>query len=254
MGVPSVDYDRHGRTYSEHRRTDPRIAARIHAALGDARTVLNVGAGTGSYEPEDRWVLAVEPSATMRAQRPGSAAPAIIAQAEQLPLDDDAVDAAMACFTIHHWQSPGEGLDELQRVARQRVLVLSFELDEMPAWQRDYLGGALAAERDEFPSIDTIAGALRGRVRVQPIPIPADCTDGFIEAFWNRPEALLDPRVRGAQSLWRRIDATTEERIVARLDAALASGEWDAEYGALRGQASFDGSVRLVVAELGVKD
>jgi hypothetical protein len=254
MGVPSVDYDRHGRTYSEHRRTDPRIAARIHAALGDARTVLNVGAGTGSYEPEDRWVLAVEPSATMRAQRPGSAAPAIIAQAEQLPLDDDAVDAAMACFTIHHWQSPSEGLDELQRVARKRVLVLSFELDEMPAWQRDYLGGALAVERDEFPSIDTIAGALSGRVRVQPIPIPADCTDGFIEAFWNRPEALLDPRVRGAQSLWRRIDATTEERIVARLDAALASGEWDAEYGALRGQASFDGSGRLVVAELGVKD
>lgn len=145
----------------------------------------------------------------MRAQRPGSAAPAIIAQAEQLPLDVDAVDAVMACFTIHHWQSPREGLDELQRVARKRV---------------------------------------------QPIPIPADCTDGFIEAFWNRPEALLDPRVRAAQSLWRRIDATTEERIVARLDAALASGEWDAEHGALRGQASFDGSVRLVVAELGVKD
>ena len=163
--VPSVDYDRHGRTYSEHRRTDPRIASRIHAALGDARTVLNVGAGTGSYEPDDRWVLAVEPSATMRAQRASGAAPAVIGRAERLPLDDDAVDAAMACFTIHHWPSARAGLDELQRVARRRVVVASFELDSMPAWQRDYLREALAVERDAFPSIADIAAELSGRVR-----------------------------------------------------------------------------------------
>jgi Methyltransferase domain len=252
--VPAVDYDRHGRTYSEHRRTDPRIAARIHAALGDARTVLNVGAGTGSYEPEDRWVLAVEPSATMRAQRPAGAAPAVIAKAEQLPLDDDAVDAAMACFTVHHWQSPRQGLAELQRVARRRVIVSTLALDQMPAWQRDYLGEALAVERSGFPTVDAVAARLPGRVRVECIATPADCTDGFIEAFWNRPEALLDPRVRAAQSLWRRVDTATEERIVARLGAALASGEWDAEHGALREQVSFDGSLRLVIAELGVKD
>src|SRR5580704_16427956 len=139
MGVPSVDYDRHGRTYSEHRRTDPRIAARIHAALGDARTVLNVGAGTGSYEPPDRWVLAVEPSATMRAQRPADAAPAICAHAEALPFDDDAFDAAMACVTIHHWQPPETGLAELRRVARGPVVVFTFELDCLPPWQLDFL-------------------------------------------------------------------------------------------------------------------
>jgi hypothetical protein len=251
--VPSIDYDRHGRTYSEHRRTDPRIAARIHAALGDARTVLNVGAGTGSYEPDDRWVLAVEPSATMRSQRPHGAAPAIIGRAEQLPLDDRAVDATMACFTIHHWQSPRQGLHELLRVARKRALVASLELDAMPAWQRDYLGEALAIERPGFPSIDELTAGLRGRVRVERIPTPADCTDGFIEAYWNRPEALLDPGVRGSQSLWRRVDAATEDRVVTRLRAALASGEWDAEHGALRARQSFDGSVRLVVAELDVE-
>ncbi len=252
--VPSVDYDRHGRTYSEHRRTDPRIAARIHDALGDARTVLNVGAGTGSYEPDDRWVLAVEPSATMRAQRASGAAPAVIGRAERLPLDDDAVDAAMACLTIHHWRSACAGLDELQRVARRRVVVASFELDRMPAWQRDYLREALAVECDAFPSIADIAAALSGRVRVEPVPTPCDCVDGFIEAFFGRPEALLDPHVRASQSLWQRLGPGVEERIVARLRDALASGEWDAEHGRLRERASFDGSLRIVIAELDVED
>src|SRR5437879_738477 len=122
-----VDYEQHGRVYSRHRRADPRIAARIHAALGDARTVVNVGAGTGSYEPSDRWVLAVEPSATMRAQRPRGSAPALDARAETLPFDDDAFDAAMACVTIHHWESAHAGLRELRRVARGSVIVLTFD-------------------------------------------------------------------------------------------------------------------------------
>src|SRR5207253_5903696 len=130
-------YDTIGATYTVTRRTEPRIAARIHAALGDARTVLNVGAGTGSYEPRDRWVLAVEPSATMRAQRPKGAAPAIAARAEALPLDDASVDAAMACVTIHHWESPAAGLAELRRVARGAGVVFTFELDSLPAWQRE---------------------------------------------------------------------------------------------------------------------
>ena len=134
-----VDYERHGRTYASHRRADPRIAARIHEALGDARTVLNVGAGAGSYEPEDRWVLAVEPSATMRAQRPAGAAPAIDARAEALPFDDDSVDAAMACVTIHHWEPPQAGLAELRRVARGPVVIFTFELDSLPAWQLEFL-------------------------------------------------------------------------------------------------------------------
>ena len=185
-----VDYDKHGRTYSRFRRADPRIARRIHAALDDARTIVNVGAGAGSYEPDDRWVLAVEPSATMRAQRPQRAAPAIRARAEALPFDDDSVDGAMACVTIHHWEPPAVGLAEMRRVARGPVVVFTFELECLPAWQRDYLAPGLEIERPRFPSIDETARALGGRVRIERVPTPADCVDGFFEAFWRRPEAL----------------------------------------------------------------
>jgi SAM-dependent methyltransferase len=244
-----VDYDEHGGAYSRGRRTDPRIAARIHAALGDARTVLNVGAGTGSYEPQDRWVLAVEPSATMRAQRPRGSAPAMDASAEALPLDDDSVDAAMACVTIHHWQPRDAGLAELRRVARGPVVVFTFDLDRLPAWQLDLLREGIELERPRFGSIDEVAAALGGSVRVETIPTPADCADGFFEAFWNRPEALLDPKVRRSQSLWKLLDPGAEERIVARLAAELESGAWDAQHGDLRRQKSFNGSLRLVISE-----
>ncbi len=244
-----VDYERHGRTYARHRRADPRIAARIHAALGDARTVVNVGAGSGSYEPADRWVLAVEPSATMRAQRPPGAAPAIGARAEALPLDDDAVDAAMACVTIHHWQPAPAGLAELRRGARGPVVVFTFDLDDLPAWQHDHLAEGIAVERPRFPAIDDVAAALGGRTRVERLPTPGDCADGFFEAYWRRPEALLDPAVRAAQSMWELLDDGVEERIVARLADALESGAWDAEHGHLRDRDAFDGSLRLVISE-----
>jgi SAM-dependent methyltransferase len=163
---PTVDYERHGRTYGLLRRTDPRIAAHVHAALGDARTVLNVGAGTGSYEPGDRWVLAVEPSATMRAQRPPDAAPAIDARAEALPLDDRSVDAAMACVTIHHWQPPATGLAEMRRVARGRVVVLTFNLDGLAAWQKDFLReglGSRARTPSQSRAVRRLAPARRRR-------------------------------------------------------------------------------------------
>ncbi|MGH2854316.1 MAG: class I SAM-dependent methyltransferase [Solirubrobacteraceae bacterium] len=244
-----VDYERHGRTYARHRRPDPRIAARIHAALGDARTVLNVGAGTGSYEPCDRWVLAVEPSATMRAQRPAGAAPAIAAHAEALPFDDGAVDAAMACVTIHHWEPPEAGLTELRRVSRGPVVVFTFELDCLPAWQQEFLREGLVEERPRFPATDDIAAALGGRTRVERIPTPGDCTDGFFEAFWRRPEELLDPAVRGAQSMWALLEPDVEELMVQRLAAALHCGAWDAEHGHLREQEDFDGALRLVISE-----
>jgi SAM-dependent methyltransferase len=247
--MPSVDYEQHGRTYAEHRRADPRIAERIRIALGGTRTVVNVGAGTGSYEPVDRWVLAIEPSATMRAQRPPAAAPAIAGRAEALPLDDDSVDGAMACVTIHHWEPPEAGLAELRRVARGPVVVFTFDLDHLPAWQRDYLVAGLDIERPRFPAVAAVATALGGRTRIEAIPTPADCTDGFFEAFWNRPEALLDPAVRSAQSMWALLPAGVEARIVARLRADLRSGAWDAQHGHLRGQATFDGALRLVVSE-----
>lgn len=249
MSAPAVDYERHGRTYAQHRRADPRIAAHIHTALGDARTVLNVGAGAGSYEPRDRWVLAVEPSATMRSQRPRDVAPALDARAEALPFDDDAVGAAMACVTIHHWTPPEAGLAELRRVARGPVVVFTFALDALPAWQLDYLEEALALERRRFPPVDAVAAALGGSTRVETIPTPGDCVDGFAEAFWRRPEALLDPGVRSAQSMWALLAPGVEDRIVGRLSADLASGAWDAEHGHLRGMDALDGALRLVISE-----
>lgn len=213
--------------------------------------MLNVGAGTGSYEPDDRWVLAVEPSATMRAQRPATAAPAIAARAESLPLDDDAVDAAMACVTIHHWEPPEAGLRELRRVARGPVVVFTFELEELPTWQREFLAEGLTIERKRFPGIDDIAAALGGRIRVEHIPTPWDCADGFFEAYWRRPEGLLDEAVRGAQSMWAMLDPGVEQRIVARLSTALETGAWDTEHGHLRQQDTYDGALRLVISERG---
>jgi SAM-dependent methyltransferase len=244
-----VDYEHHGRTYASNRRTDPRIAQRIHAALGDAQTVVNVGAGAGSYEPIDRWVLAVEPSTTMRGQRPPGAAPAIDARAEALPFDDDTFDAAMACVTIHHWQPPHAGLAELRRVARGPVVVFTFDLDALPAWQRSYLHAGLVIERPRFPAIGDVAAALGGRARVEHIPTPGDCEDGFFEAFWRRPEALLDPAIRASQSMWTLLDPGVEEQIVARLGEDLRSGAWDAAHGHLRDMDSLDGSLRLVISE-----
>jgi SAM-dependent methyltransferase len=244
-----VDYDTHGRGYAQRRRADPRIAARIEAALGDARTVLNVGAGAGSYEPRDRWVLAVEPSATMRAERPPEAAPALAAGAESLPLDDDSVDAAMACVTIHHWEDRAAGLAELRRVARGPVVVFTFDLTDLIAWQRDYFAEAVAIEQPRFGTIEEVATELGGEVRIERIPTPADCTDGFFEAYWNRPEPLLDPTVRASQSIWQLLEPSVEDQITDRLAADLASGRWDEENGALRSMESYEGSLRLVISE-----
>jgi SAM-dependent methyltransferase len=249
MSRPRVDYEQHGQTYAMNRRADPRISARILAALGNARTVLNVGAGTGSYEPDDRWVVAVEPSATMRSQRGPLAGPVIDARAEKLPFDDDSVDAAMACVTIHHWDPPEQGLAEMRRVARGPVVVFTFDLDGLPAWQLDYLGEAVTIEQPRFGPPEAVAAALGGRTRIERIPTPGDCADGFFEAFWRRPEALLDPAIRSSQSIWALLPPGQEDRIVSRLSDALTSGAWDAEHGHLRDQESFEGALRLVVSE-----
>ena len=249
VSKPVVDYDYHGRSYSRHRRADPRIAARIHAALGSARTVLNVGAGAGSYEPADREVVAVEPSATMRAQRPPGSAPAIDARAEALPFADDSFDAAMACVTIHHWDPVAAGLAELRRVARGPVVVFTFELEDLPAWQLEHFAEGLEIERPRFPAIADVAAWLGGRTRVERIPTPADCQDGFFEAFWNRPEAILDPSVRASQSMWALLAPGVEDGIVARLTTDLRSGAWDAAHGHLREMDAYDGALRLVVSD-----
>ncbi|MEV0716287.1 class I SAM-dependent methyltransferase [Asanoa sp. NPDC050611] len=241
------DYETNGHGYASRRRPDPRIAALVHAALGDARTVLNVGAGAGSYEPDDRYVAAVEPSARMRSQRPPTAVPALDGVAEHLPYDDDSFDAVMAMVTVHQWADTARGLAELRRVARGPVVVLTFDgaaLDRF--WLAAYAPELIVAERRRYPAIATIADAIGPTAEVVEVPIPIDCVDGFTEAYYARPERFLDPGVRAAQSAWGFVDALATARTVDRLSADLASGAWDARYGHLRTQPSFTGSLRLI--------
>jgi SAM-dependent methyltransferase len=242
------DYETHGAGYAVRRRSDPRIAALVHAALGPARTVLNVGAGAGSYEPEDRYVIAVEPSPAMRAQRPPGHVPAIAAAAEDLPFDDGAFDAAMATITVHQWSDLARGLAELRRVTRGPVVILTFDGDALDRfWLAEYAPEQIAVERRRYPPLPTLAAALGEGTEIRPVPVPIDCVDGFTEAYYARPEHLLDPAVRRSQSAWGFVEPAALDRAMARLAEDLASGAWDARHGALRAQPEFDGSLRLVV-------
>ncbi len=220
-------YDTIGATYTVTRRTEPRIAARVWAALGDARTVLNVGAGTGSYEPSDRDVTAVEPSALMRAQRPAGAATCVAATAESLPFEDQSFDAAMAFSTVHHWQDPIAGLREMRRVAR-RVVVFTFDSSDTGWRRRFWLTRDYLPEVADFsvgrPSLTEQARAIGARM--EPVLIPWDCADGFFEAYWRRPEAYLDDHVRRGISVWARVGPDVEQRAVRSLRDDLDSGRW----------------------------
>jgi SAM-dependent methyltransferase len=243
------DYEANGRTYAQLRRTDPRIAALVHGALGDARTVVNVGAGAGSYEPTDRGVVAVEPSASMRSQRPNHLVEALDATAEALPFPDDSFDAAMATVTIHQWNDTDQGLRELRRVARGPVVVLTFDgaaLDRF--WLAEYLPELIEAERRRYPAIAQVCEVLGGVCEVLEVPVPIDCVDGFTEAYHARPERFLDPAVRASQSAWGFVEPSVAGRAMQRLRADLESGAWDQRHGALREEPVFVGSLRLIVA------
>jgi hypothetical protein len=245
-----TDYESAGDGYEQQRRPDPHISSLIHQQLGDARNVINVGAGAGSYEPDDRYVLAVEPSAAMRARRSATGAlPAINAAAEALPLDDGAFDAAMAIFTVHQWADPTRGLTELRRVTRGPVVIMTLDIDNLSGfWLGEYLPERLAAETHRFPALATIRAALGGHSEVTPVPIPLGCTDGFLEAFYGRPEALLDPRVRAAQSGWKFVSEDVVTAGLDRLADDLATGAWDARYGHFRSQPSYTGPLVLLTA------
>jgi SAM-dependent methyltransferase len=249
VSAGDFDYDRHGAGYAQMRRPDPRIAALVHAALGDAISVVNVGAGAGSYEPTDRDVTAVEPSEVMRAQRPAHLSRALDGIAEDLPFGDDTFDAAMATITVHQWRDLQRGLEEMRRVAHGPVVILTFDpavLDHF--WLNHYIPEIIAAERPRYPVIERIGGLLGGHSTVAPVPVPIDCVDGFGEAFYGRPEALLDPAVRAAQSGWAFVDPPTIDRFVDHLRSDLDSGEWDRQFGHLRSQAEYVGSLRLLTA------
>jgi SAM-dependent methyltransferase len=243
-----VDYGKIGATYSRFRRPDPVIAAQIHAALGDARTVLNVGAGAGSYEPLDRAVTAVEPSAAMRAQRPAHLATAIDAVAEDLPFPDASFDASMATVTVHQWSNLEKGLAEMRRVTRGSVVLLVCDPAQMmDFWLSDYIPEVRRFEASRFPAIERIALCLGGQVAVEPVPVPLYCEDGFNEAYYGRPEAFLDKDARLACSSWSLVSKAAVDRFVQDLSDDLASGRWDAKYGHLRTQPFFDGPLRLVI-------
>jgi SAM-dependent methyltransferase len=245
-----VDYGEIGRSYARFRRPEPIIAAQILEALGDARTVLNVGAGSGSYEPSDREVTAVEPSASMRAQRPAALGAAIDAVAEDLPFEDDSFDASMAIVTVHQWSNLEKGLAEMRRVTRGPVVLLVCDPALMSDyWLNEYIPEVRAIEARRFPPLQRIADALGGRVETRPVPIPLDCRDGFNEAYYGRPEVLLDEEARLACSSWSLVPRSAVERFVRHLSSDLASGRWDERFGQLRDQPYYDGPLRLIVGK-----
>jgi SAM-dependent methyltransferase len=244
-------YDRIGLGYRQVRRSDPRIAAPIEAALGDARTVLNVGAGSGSYEPADREVTAIEPSQVMIEQRPAGAAPVVQASAEELPFEDDSFDATMAVITVHHWADLAAGLAEMKRVARKRVVVLSFDPAPLTGlWLRDYFPRTLEIHSDSMPPLEELVALLGPSTTIEPVPIPRGCEDGFFCALWDRPELHLDPEVRQASSVWHLMEAEETEGGLTALRADLESGVWDERHGDLRTAPELDVGLRLLVAYL----
>ena len=237
-----------GTGYTSYRQPDPRIAAFLRRQLGDAGTVLNVGAGAGSYEPLDVELTAVEPSASMRAQRPAHLAKAVDAVAERLPFAGRSFDASMATFTVHQWADLWAGLREMRRVTRGPILILSCDPALLyRSWLAEYAPEMIAVEARRYPPIPAIAEGLGGAVDTIPVPIPFDCTDGFGEAYYGRPERLLDPGARKANSAWSFVEPAIEHRFVDTLQNDLARGVWDARFGHLRKLPEFKGSLILIV-------
>ncbi|TKD50537.1 class I SAM-dependent methyltransferase [Sphingomonas baiyangensis] len=237
-------YDSIGVNYAALRRPDERIAAQLHRALGSSGKILNVGAGTGSYEPFDRQVTAVEPSIEMIRKRPAMAAPCVQASAESLPFDDGTFDAAMAVLTIHHWADKATGLREMRRVTKGPIVLLTFDPAHRP-WLTDYFPELATLDERQMPSMAQY-GEWLGSVAIEPVAVPHDCTDGFLYAYWRRPEAYLDPWIRsGSSSFW---SLQSVDEGLARLKRDHESGEWDRRYGHLRDLDFYDAGYRLVVS------
>jgi SAM-dependent methyltransferase len=252
MARSSPVYDRIGVSYGATRKADPRIALAISTALGAVRHVLNVGAGTGSYEPTHCLVVAVEPSAVMAAQRPQGAAPCVIASAEALPFLDAAVDATLCVLTIHHWSNLAAGIAELRRVAQRRVVILAWD-PEVAArfWLVDrYFPEVRVVDEARAPSLARLAELLPG-ARFETVPVAHDCEDGFTGAFWRRPEAYLESRVRAGMSCFRALETSVIERGLTHLRAELADGTWRRMFGHLVEREQLDLGYRLVVWERG---
>lgn len=246
---PAFNYDKGGQFYSGVRRPDPRIARVIYEALGSSKMVLNVGAGAGSYEPTDRYVVPLEPSEVMRKQRPKSLAPALIGSVESIPYDDGAFDAAMGVLTVHHWKDRVKCLHELRRVTQGPIVLMTFDPDAPTEfWMGDYAPELVEIEHKRYGSIRSITDVLQGECQVQPIAVPRDCTDGFQVAYYARPEAFLQKEVRKSQSAWSFLSPDVEERIVKAIADDLRSGVWERKYGHLKQKETINCQLRLIVA------
>ncbi|MCB0869515.1 MAG: methyltransferase domain-containing protein [Solirubrobacterales bacterium] len=247
----SSQYDEIGSGYGQVRREDPRIREVIHASIGDASSVVNIGAGAGSYEPADREVTAVEPSAEMISQRPPGLAPAVQAAAEALPFEDDSFEAAMAVLTVHHWSDARKGLDEMIRVASRRILIVAFEPDPLiELWiAADYFPAIQELKSEPGADSREIVSMLPGS-EAEVIPVPRDCSDLFFAALWGHPEMFMDDGIVGPMWVWQEMSEIAREAGRQRLAADLENGEWDRKYGQLRQLDELDVGLRLVKLEL----
>ncbi len=244
-------YDAIGYGYARSRREDPRIMRAILTALGDARSVLNVGAGAGSYEPTDRTVIAVEPSEVMASQRPPHRVPAVRATAGVLPLRDDSVDAAMSVLSIHHWEAEQlSGLVEMRRVARGPVVLLTYDATvSAEMWlMKHYLTEVAELDLEIFPTMGALRGQLGGTVSVEVIPVHRDTPDWNLGSFWAHPERVLDEAARNATSGFARQEPSVVERVVTDVERDLGDGSWHERHGQLRELDELDVGLRLVVA------
>ena len=237
-------YERLGQTYRQVRRADPRIAALVAAAIGDACSVVNVGAGTGSYEPTDRYVVAVEPASAMRDRRPAAAAPCVAASAGALPFDDASVDVVMAVYTDFHWSDRMRGIAEMMRVARRSVVLLTVDSEHADRYWliRDYFPEG----KGLFAPLDDLLAMLPG-ADVRPVMIPEDCQDGFVQAFWKRPHALLDPEVRSSMAMFGQMPADEVEAGIDQLRTDLEDGTWQKRNASLLDASCVDVGHRIVV-------
>jgi SAM-dependent methyltransferase len=246
--IEGVLYDQIGGSYVETRRADPRIARTIHAALGAATSVVNIGSGSGSYEPTDIPVVPVEPSDAMIGQRPPSLPAAVRGTAENLPLADKSVDAALAVLTAHHWADRRAAFAEIRRVARSRAVFFTHDPDATFGWLDEYFPGLAGGTTLRYPRLAEFEAL--GRAKVEVVPIPADCTDGFTAAYWRRPDAYLDETIRANMSTFALLDEHVVAHGVARLARDLADRSWHRRYASLLTMTECDVGYRLVVADL----
>jgi SAM-dependent methyltransferase len=249
MKYPAFDYDQFGKNYSEIRQEDPSIAQLVYGELADCHTILNVGAGAGSYEPKDKYVLALEPSAEMRKQRNTKGKmPAIIGISDAIPFDNDSFDASMSILSIHHWGNLEKGLSELKRVSKRKILIMTFDPEKLGnSWIAKYFPEIIDVERKRYPNISQLVDFFQCEEKIISVPLPFDCKDGFTEAYYGRPEAFLNKKVREAQSDWGFINEDVEEKIVKKLRDDILSGLWDRLYGEHRHMKEFESALRILV-------